>query len=122
MPAKEKISKMTVCLDKSMGGTDLAEIEFNMADFKFGEYKMVRLFLKKCASNTTIDFDLAETFLDIALKGTKANGLASKRHSLASKPSMVGLSRSGSEMNSQSQKTLITPIDPELRGNNNSET
>lgn len=82
MPAKEKISKMTVCLDKSMGGQDIAEIEFNMADFKFGEYKIVRLLLKKCQSSP-IDFDLDSTFLDIALKGTKAHGLVSKRSSLA---------------------------------------
>jgi hypothetical protein len=80
MPAKEKISKMTVCLDKSMGGTEIAEIDFNMADFKFGEYKVVRLLLKKCSS-CPIDFDPDSTFLDIALKGTKAHGLASKRHS-----------------------------------------
>ena len=50
MPAKEKISKMTVCLDKSMGGHDIADIEFNMADFKFGEYNIVRLHLSKCSS------------------------------------------------------------------------
>lgn len=88
-----------------MGGTDIAEIEFNMADFKFGEYKMVRLFLKKCSANTTIDFDKEQTFLDIALKGTKANGLASKRHSLAAKSSVGGgLNRSGTSIsNSQSQ-------------------
>jgi hypothetical protein len=48
MPAKEKISKLTVTLDKSMGETEIGEIEFNMADFTFGEYKITRLNLVKC--------------------------------------------------------------------------
>jgi len=48
MPAKEKVSKLTVTLDKSMGGTEIGEIEFNMADFSFGEYKITRLNLIKC--------------------------------------------------------------------------
>ena len=78
MPAKEKISKMTVCLDKSMGGQEIAEIDFNMADFKFGEYKMVRLYLKKCPQSP-INFEKEQTYLEIALKGTKAHGLVSKR-------------------------------------------
>ena len=39
MPSKEKSSMMTVCLDKSLGGTQLAQVEFNMADFFYGDYK-----------------------------------------------------------------------------------
>jgi hypothetical protein len=99
MPAKEKISKMTVCLDKSMGGHDIADIEFNMADFKFGEYKIVRLNLRKCSS-CPIDIDIDQTFLDIALKGTKAHGLASKRGSLAKSNSITGLNRSTTSITS----------------------
>ena len=57
MPAKEKSSKMTVCLDKSLGGTQLAEAEFNMADFFYGEYKEHKLVLKQCSENTVIDID-----------------------------------------------------------------
>lgn len=75
MPAKEKISKMTICLDKSMGGTDIAEINFNMADFKFNEYKILRLYLHKSEANTTIDIPEEEVYLDIGLKGTLAKGL-----------------------------------------------
>jgi hypothetical protein len=45
MPAKEKVSKMSVCLERSLGGTEIAEISFNMADFKYGEYKILRLYL-----------------------------------------------------------------------------
>ena len=56
MPTKQKISKMTVCLDKSAGGHDVAEIDFDMADFNFGEYKVVRLFLKKCSASP-LNFD-----------------------------------------------------------------
>ena len=51
MPAREKISKMSVCLERQLGGTEIAEISFNMADFKYGEYKILRLYLHKSASN-----------------------------------------------------------------------
>jgi len=71
MPALEKLGKMTVCLDKSMGGTELCDITFNMADFKYGEYKILRLYMNKCPNNNVIDIDKEETFLDIGLKGTK---------------------------------------------------
>ena len=64
-----------------------------MADFKFGEYKIVRLFLKRCIG-TPIDFDPENTYLDIALKGTKASGLVSKRNSFANKSGLGGLSHS----------------------------
>lgn len=74
-PALEKIGKMTVCLDKSMGGTELCEVSFNMADFKFDEYKVVRLHLNQCPANNIIEIDRDETFLDIGLKGKRANGL-----------------------------------------------
>jgi hypothetical protein len=43
---KEKIGKMTVLLDKSMGGTEIAQVDFNMADFKIDEHKPQRLFLR----------------------------------------------------------------------------
>lgn len=66
---------MTVCLDKSMGGTELCDISFNMADFKYGEYKILRLFLKKCPENNLIEIEDDEVFLDIGLKGTKQQGL-----------------------------------------------
>jgi hypothetical protein len=81
MPSKEKSSKMTVCLDKSLGGTQIAEAEFNMADFFYGEYKEHKLTLKQCAENTTIDIDEPDTVLEIGLKGTKADGLVQKRMS-----------------------------------------
>ena len=57
MPAKEKISKLSVTLDKSMNEQEIGEIEFNMADFTFGEYKITRLYLIKCQSNTILEFD-----------------------------------------------------------------
>jgi hypothetical protein len=70
-PSAEKIGNMTVFLDKSMGGTELCDISFNMADFKFGEYKRLRLFMKKCPENDVIEIENDEVFLDIGLKGTR---------------------------------------------------
>lgn len=75
LPSVEKIGKMTVCLDKNMGGTELCDISFDMADFKIGEYKILRLFMKKCPGNNVIDIVEDEVFLDIGLKGTKSVGL-----------------------------------------------
>lgn len=40
MPMKEKISKLTVCGDKNLNNIEIGEIEFNMADFHYGEYKI----------------------------------------------------------------------------------
>lgn len=79
MPAKEKSSKMTVQLDKSRGGTPIAEIEFNMADFTYNEYKYRTLYLTKCDENNVLDFDPSETYLEIGLKGTRQDGLVQKR-------------------------------------------
>lgn len=59
-----------------MGGTDIAEINFNMADFKYNEYKILRLWLHKSEANTTIDIPEEEVYLDIGLKGTMAKGLS----------------------------------------------
>lgn len=81
MPVKEKLSKMTVCLDKSLGGKQIGECEFNMADFEYGKYKSLRLQLTQCEGNDEYNFDPSETYLDIGLKGTKADGLVQKRMS-----------------------------------------
>jgi hypothetical protein len=43
MPLKKKLSKIEVCLDKSMGEKVIAEAEFNMADFMYEEYKDIKL-------------------------------------------------------------------------------
>ena len=81
MPAKDKLSKLTVTLDKSMGETEIGEIEFNMADFTFGEYKIKRLNLNKCPNNNVIHFEPQDAYLDIGLKGTKNSGTLYKRSS-----------------------------------------
>lgn len=70
---------MTVALDKSQGGTELCDISFNMADFKFNEYKILRLYLNQCPQNTDIEIDPENTYLDIGLKGTMAKGLINSR-------------------------------------------
>lgn len=72
---------MTVQLDKSKGGTMIAEVEFNMADFIYGEYKYRTLNLVKCEENTVIDINPEETWIEIGLKGTKQDGLVQKRMS-----------------------------------------
>jgi len=64
-----------------MGGTEIGEIEFNMADFSFGEYKITRLYLIKCTNNDVIHFEPEQAYLDIGLKGTKNAGMMYKRSS-----------------------------------------
>lgn len=63
-----------------MGELPVAEVDFNMADFVYGEYNPVKLRLKKCPENDQIDIDPEETYLSIGLKGTRAqNPFADKR-------------------------------------------
>ena len=81
MPTKEKISKLTVCLDKQLGGTELATAEVDMGNYSYGQYNMLKLQLKQCEGNTEYNFDPSETFLEVGLKGTRADGLVQKRMS-----------------------------------------
>jgi hypothetical protein len=60
---KEKISKLTVVLDKSQGGKAIGEVEFDMADYDLGRYKYRTLYLKKVDENDFLDFDPASTYL-----------------------------------------------------------
>lgn len=82
---------MTVCLDKSMGGTELCEVNFNMADFKFDEYKIIRLNMNPCPSNDIIEINPEETFLDIGIKGKRAQGLIQASMNKGLKPGSQGL-------------------------------
>ena len=66
---------MTVQLDKSRGGTPIGEIEFDLTDFDYGQYKYRSLTLIRCKENDVLDFDENETYLEIGLKGTKSDGL-----------------------------------------------
>ena len=52
-----------------------------MTDFMFGEYKYRTLNLNMHPDNNVIEFDPAETLLEIGLKGTKEDGLVEKRMS-----------------------------------------
>ena len=82
MPCKEKTSKMTVMLDKSMGGTHIGEVEFDMGDFEYGSYKYRTLNLKRSEQNVdAIEFEPEEAYLEIGLKGTRQDGLVQKRMS-----------------------------------------
>ena len=81
MPTKEKISKLTVCLDKSLGGHELGTAEVDMGNYAYGQYNMIKLNLIQCPSNTEYPFESSETYLEIGLKGTRADGLVQKRMS-----------------------------------------
>ena len=74
---------MTVQLDRSKGGTHIGEVEFDMGDFIYGEYKYRTLYLKKSDANDiiTFDSDAQDTYLEIGLKGTRQDGLVQKRMS-----------------------------------------
>lgn len=52
-----------------------------MVDFDYGEYKNLKLNLKKDPNNTEYPFNEEQTFIDIGLKGTKADGLVQRRMS-----------------------------------------
>jgi len=91
MPVREKISKMSVCLERSLGGKEIAEISFNMADYKYGEYKILRLYLHQSESNNgDYPIDQESTFLDIGLKGTKVKGLLQRSTVSGAKSSYGG--------------------------------
>lgn len=81
MPVKDKQSKMTISLGKSLGSKLLGEVEFNMVDFEYGQYKNLKLYFKKDESNEDYPFNEEETYVDIGLKGTKADGLVQRRMS-----------------------------------------
>lgn len=75
-PAKSKMSKMTVQLDKSRGGTPIGEVEFDMTDFTYGEYNYRKLDLMPHPDNKgVLEFEIGEASLEIGLKGTKQDGL-----------------------------------------------
>lgn len=50
-----------------------------MADYDLGRYKYRTIYLKRVEENDFLDFNPAETFLEIGLKGTKQDGLVQKR-------------------------------------------
>ena len=79
---------MTVELYKASkegGGTQLGEVEFNMADYNYGEYKYRTMHLAHCDENTVegggrlLDFDPEVTTIEVGLRGTKQDGLVAKR-------------------------------------------
>jgi len=79
LPSKPKLSYMTVQLDRDNNSMPIGEIEFDMTDFKYGEYKFRTFKLVRSAANKDVDFDPEETYLEIGLKGTKQDGLVQKR-------------------------------------------
>mgnify|MGYP000266912037 CR=1 FL=1 len=57
MPTKSKDSRLSVCLDRSNGGKEIAHLVFDMADFKYGKYNGQRLFLEKSETNMEWNFN-----------------------------------------------------------------
>ena len=118
IPNKEKMSKMSICLDRNSGGTEIAETDFNMANFKFGEYTITRLHLKQSAGNATIEVDSENTFIEIGLRGQRVDGLLTNRGSKALASSTW--SKLGSV--SSSYNPANSMMDPEQRDANNALT
>jgi hypothetical protein len=80
MPNKEKLSELTICLDKSQGGTELFKAELDMTNYRYGKFNIMKLDLVQCEGNQGFT-PQGETFLEIGLRGTKADGLVQKRMS-----------------------------------------
>jgi len=80
---KEKTSKLTVILDKSMGkgNYEIGEVEFNMADYLVGEYNVRALQLYKSEMNEDYPFEPQDTFIFLGIKGTVQPGVMKKNPS-----------------------------------------
>lgn len=82
MPIKEKNSRLAIALNRNYGYMELAEVQFDMADFKYGRYNGQRLFLQQVEGNSQYNFKAGEAYLEIGIKGTRADGLVMQRMSL----------------------------------------
>ena len=105
MPSKEKTSKLTVALNKENGYKELAEVEFDMADYKYGKYNGMRLFFEKCKDNNQYTFDPAESYIEIGIKGTKADGLVQQRMSAIKEKMANSLQKSMLSSNTNQPET-----------------
>lgn len=82
MPIKEKNSRLAIALNRNYGYMELAEVQFDMADFKYGRYNGQRLFLQQVETNDKYNLKAGEAYLEIGIKGTRADGLVMQRMSL----------------------------------------
>lgn len=74
MPTQQKMSRLAVTLNRNYQYAELAEVQFDMANFKQGRYNKMRLPLVQSAANETYTIE-AGSFLEIGIKGTRADGL-----------------------------------------------
>lgn len=81
MPNKEKISELTICLDKSSGNKEIVKAELDMTKYNYGKFNNMQLKLVDCFVNSELLADSQDCYLEIGLKGTKADGLVQKRMS-----------------------------------------
>ena len=69
LPVKGKTGRVLVQLDQSLGGSYLAEADLDLSNFYYGEFKKLRLHLRKCPGSSLYLVGDHQPYIDIALKG-----------------------------------------------------
>ena len=69
MPREQKMSRLAVTLNRDYNYMELAEVSFDMANFKYGKYDGMRLFLNQVASNSQYTIE-QDSYIEIGIKGT----------------------------------------------------
>ena len=70
LPITTKYCQLSVQLDESQGYKEIANVTFDMADFRYGKYKSTRVHLQQNELNTEWNFDPTQCYMKIGLKGT----------------------------------------------------
>ena len=65
MPREQKMSRLAVTMNRDYNYMELAEVSFDMANFKYGKYDGMRLFLNQVASNSQYTVE-QDSFIEIA--------------------------------------------------------
>ena len=81
MPTKEKVSRLAVALNRNYGYKEIAEVNFDLSDFKYNRYNGMRLFLSQVPSNTEYNLAGEAAYIEIGIRGTRADGLVMQRMS-----------------------------------------
>ena len=116
MPLKEKNSRLAIALNRNYGYQELAEVQFDMADFKYGRYNGQRLFLQQVESNTK--YNISEVgYLEIGIKGTRADGLVMQRMSLI-KSKITDTIKKQMQLGEDGGSSPSSPFQPAASGDN----
>ena len=62
---------------KTAEGKQIGEVEFDVANFTFGQFKIQKFQLKQ-SKGTEYSFNPEETYIKVGLKGTRTDGRARK--------------------------------------------